>query len=84
MDYIWTTVIGIIAGLMAQDHARGNEALSYWFPALLGVLGATAGYLLAGWAGWARSGQALGYGAAVIGASIVLTALNTARRLRER
>jgi uncharacterized membrane protein YeaQ/YmgE (transglycosylase-associated protein family) len=83
MDYIWTTVIGILAGLMAQDHARGNEALSYWFPALLGVVGATLGYLIAGWAGWNRN-AALGYVAAVIGASIVLSGLTTARRLRAR
>jgi uncharacterized membrane protein YeaQ/YmgE (transglycosylase-associated protein family) len=82
MDYIWTTVIGIVAGLLAQDHARGHETMGYWFPATLGVVGATLGYLVSGWAGWTRGGQALGFVAAVIGASVVLAGFNTWRSLR--
>jgi uncharacterized membrane protein YeaQ/YmgE (transglycosylase-associated protein family) len=82
MDFIWTTVIGLVAGLMAKDHRQAPSG--YWLPALLGIAGSTLGYLVGGWAGWFRSGQALGYVAAVIGASLVLAAFNTARQLRRR
>ena len=82
MDFIWTTVIGIVAGLMGKDHSQSPSG--YWLPALLGIVGSTLGYLIGSWAGWYKSGSALGYVAAVIGASIVMSIINTGRQIRAR
>jgi uncharacterized membrane protein YeaQ/YmgE (transglycosylase-associated protein family) len=82
MDFYWTTLIGLVVGLLAKDHSQGHRV--YWLPALLGIAGATLGYLVGIWAGWTRSGQPMAYGAAVVGAWIVLAGFNTERQLRNR
>jgi uncharacterized membrane protein YeaQ/YmgE (transglycosylase-associated protein family) len=81
---VWNIIIGVIAGFMAKDHKRGQEPAGYWLYCLIGVVGAFLGVQAAEWAGWTRNGQPLSFAAAIIGASLLLSLFNVARRLRTR
>jgi uncharacterized membrane protein YeaQ/YmgE (transglycosylase-associated protein family) len=82
MSLIWTVIIGFVAGLMAKDVRRGQEPSGFWLTGVVGVVGAILGSYVAQWAGWSRGGPALGFVAAIIGASIALTAFNMVMRRR--
>lgn len=84
MYLIWTVIIGFVAGLMGKDMTRGNEPSGFWLTGLIGVAGAVVCHQAGLWAGWYKGGQALGFVAAVIGASLALAAFNTVRRARAR
>lgn len=81
---IWTVIIGVLAGLMAGDFSRGKAPSGFALRCVLGVVGAVLGSLVGEWAGFYRSGDALGFVMAVIGASLVLTVFNTVGRVRAR
>lgn len=81
---IWTVIIGVLAGLMAMDYSPGKQPSGFALRCGLGVVGAVLGSLVGEWAGYYRSGAALGFVMAVIGASVLLTVLNTVVRVRAR
>lgn len=81
---IWTVIIGVLAGLMAADYSRGRAPSGFALRCVLGVVGAVLGSLVGEWAGYYRSGEALGFVMAVIGASLLLTVFNAVVRVRAR
>ena len=74
----------VMAGFMAKDYKPGMEPTGFWLTSLIGVIGAFLGVQIGLWAGWYRSGDALGFAAAIIGASLLLSIFNTVRRVRAR
>ena len=73
MDFLWTTLLGLFAGVLARLVAPGRkEPSGFLVTALLGVSGAFAGTSLGQEAGWYNPGESAGVIGVVVGAVIVL------------
>jgi uncharacterized membrane protein YeaQ/YmgE (transglycosylase-associated protein family) len=73
MGFIWTIIIGFIAGVIAKFLMPGdNEPKGFIMTALLGVAGAFVATFLGQALGWYAPGQGAGLIGAVVGAVIVL------------
>lgn len=79
MDWLWTILIGFVAGLLARAIKPGNDKMGIIFTTLLGIAGA----LLATWVGQATgmyaAGEPAGFIAAVIGAIVLLVIYSMVR-----
>ena len=73
MSFIWTIIIGFIAGVIAKFLMPGpNEPSGFILTTLLGVAGAFVATFLGQALGWYRADEAAGFIGAVVGAIIVL------------
>jgi LPXTG-motif cell wall-anchored protein len=73
MNFFWTAVLGIIAGVIARLIAPGKkEPSGFLLAAILGAAGAFAGTYLGEEAGWYDAGESAGVIGAIFGAVIVL------------
>ena len=73
MGFIWTIIIGFIAGVIAKFLMPGpNEPSGFILTTLLGVAGAFVATFLGQALGWYRADEAAGFIGAVVGAIIVL------------
>lgn len=73
MGFIWTILIGFIAGLLAKFVTPGdNEPSGFILTTVLGVVGAFVATWIGQALGWYRAGEGAGLIGAVIGAVIVL------------
>ncbi|MBX9740849.1 MAG: GlsB/YeaQ/YmgE family stress response membrane protein [Beijerinckiaceae bacterium] len=73
MGFIWTIIIGLVAGLIARwISSAPNEPSGFIMTALLGVVGAVVATWLGQFIGWYRPGEGAGLIGAVVGALIVL------------
>ena len=73
MGFIWTIVIGLIAGVVAKLIMPGNnEPSGFVLTALLGVAGAVVATFLGRALGWYTPGQGAGLIGAIVGAIVVL------------
>ena len=79
MEWLWTILIGFLAGLIARAIKPGNDKMGIIFTTLLGIAGA----LLATWVGQAtglyRAGEPAGFIGAVIGAIVLLVIYSMVR-----
>ena len=79
MEWLWTILIGFVAGLLARAIKPGNDKMGIIFTTLLGIAGA----LLATWVGQATgmyaAGEPAGFIAAVIGAIVLLVIYSMVR-----
>lgn len=82
MEWLWTILIGFLAGLVARAIKPGKDSMGIILTTLLGI----AGSLLATWVGqamgWYDSGEPAGFIAAVIGAIVLLLVVGLFRRKR--
>ena len=82
MEWLWTILIGFLAGLVARALKPGKDSMGIILTTLLGI----AGSLLATWVGqamgWYETGEPAGFIAAVIGAIVVLLVVGLFRRKR--
>jgi uncharacterized membrane protein YeaQ/YmgE (transglycosylase-associated protein family) len=73
MGFIWTIIIGFLAGVIAKFLMPGkNEPSGFILTTLLGVVGAFVATYLGQALGWYRADEGAGLIGAVLGAVIVL------------
>lgn len=73
MGFIWTIIIGFVAGLLAKFIMPGrNEPSGFILTTLLGILGAVAATWLGQALGLYRPGEGAGLIGATVGAILVL------------
>ena len=73
MEFIWTIIIGFIAGVIAKFIMPGpNEPQGFILTAILGIVGAFVATYLGQAIGWYRAGEGAGFLGAIVGAVIVL------------
>lgn len=75
MSFIWTIIIGFLAGVVAKFLMPGpNEPSGFILTAILGIVGAFVASYLGQILGFYGPGEGAGFIGAVIGAVIVLAA----------
>jgi uncharacterized membrane protein YeaQ/YmgE (transglycosylase-associated protein family) len=73
MGFIWTSIIGFVAGVIAKFLMPGeNEPSGFILTTLLGVVGAFVATYLGQAVGWYQANEGAGLIGAVVGAIIVL------------
>jgi uncharacterized membrane protein YeaQ/YmgE (transglycosylase-associated protein family) len=72
MGFIWTLIIGLIAGAVAKFLMPGRDPGGFIITMLLGVAGAFLATWLGQAVGWYRAGEGAGLIGAVVGAVIIL------------
>ena len=73
MHFIWTVIIGFVAGLVARAVTPGDKGpQGFVMTALLGVVGALAATYLGQAIGWYGSDQNAGLIGAIVGAVLIL------------
>ncbi len=76
MGFIWTIIIGFVAGVIAKFLTPGREPSGFILTTLLGIGGALVATWLGQAIGWYRAGEGAGLIGAVVGAVIVLLVYN--------
>ena len=77
MGFIWTIIIGFVAGIIARLLAPGpNKPSGFILTTLLGIIGAFVATWLGQAIGWYRADQGAGLIGATVGAVIVLAIYN--------
>ena len=73
MGFIWTILIGFIAGVIAKFVTPGeNEPSGFILTTVLGVVGAFVATWIGQAVGWYNAGDGAGFIGAIVGAVIVL------------
>lgn len=72
MDYVWTAVIGFVAGLVARAVHPGKDDLGIIMTIVLGIAGAFVATYLGQLVGFYKQGENAGFLMSVIGAVILL------------
>ncbi len=72
MGFLWTIIIGFVAGLIAKFLMPGRDPGGFVITTLLGIVGALVATWLGQAVGWYRAGEGAGLIGAVVGAVIVL------------
>ena len=73
LHFIWTIVIGFIAGLIARAVTPGDKGpQGFVLTAILGIIGALAATYLGQAIGWYGSGENAGFIGSIVGAVIIL------------
>ena len=72
MGWIWTILIGFIAGAVAKLLMPGKDPGGFIVTTLLGIAGALAATALGRALGWYQEGAGAGFIAAVLGAILLL------------
>ncbi len=81
MGFLWTIIIGFIAGVIAKFLTPGpNEPSGFILTTVLGIIGAFVATFLGQAMGWYGPGQGAGLIGAVVGAVIVLLTWSYASR----
>lgn len=83
MGFVWTIVIGFVAGVIAKFVMPGsNEPSGFVLTALLGIVGAFLATWLGQALGWYAPGEGAGLIGAVVGSIIVLVIWGAISRRR--
>ncbi|MBX6742468.1 MAG: GlsB/YeaQ/YmgE family stress response membrane protein [Acetobacteraceae bacterium] len=72
MGFIWSIIIGFIAGVIAKFLMPGRDPGGFIITTLLGIVGAVVATWLGQAVGWYRPGEGAGFIGAVVGAIILL------------
>jgi uncharacterized membrane protein YeaQ/YmgE (transglycosylase-associated protein family) len=72
MGFIWSIIIGFIAGVVAKFLMPGRDPGGFIITTLLGIIGAVVATWLGQALGWYRAGEGAGFIGAVVGAIILL------------
>jgi uncharacterized membrane protein YeaQ/YmgE (transglycosylase-associated protein family) len=83
MNIVWTTLIGLVAGVTARLVSPGRKGpFGFLLTALLGIIGAFGAAYLGQQAGWLSAGDNAGLVGAAFGAVLVLLIWATLFRSR--
>ncbi|MBF9234478.1 GlsB/YeaQ/YmgE family stress response membrane protein [Microvirga alba] len=73
MSFIWTIIIGFVAGVVAKMIMPGEkEPSGFILTTILGIVGAFVATYLGQALGWYRADEGAGFIGAIVGAVIVL------------
>ncbi|MBX6741727.1 MAG: GlsB/YeaQ/YmgE family stress response membrane protein [Acetobacteraceae bacterium] len=72
MGFIWSIIIGFIAGVVAKFLMPGRDPGGFIITTLLGIVGAVVATWIGQAVGWYRPGEGAGLIGAVVGAIILL------------
>jgi uncharacterized membrane protein YeaQ/YmgE (transglycosylase-associated protein family) len=73
LSFLWTIIIGFIAGVIAKLVTPGEkEPQGFILTTVLGVVGALVATYLGQAIGWYRAGQEAGFIGAIVGAVLIL------------
>ncbi len=72
MHWVWTILIGFVAGLIAKAITPGTGPTGFWLTALLGIGGALAATFLGQLLGFYPEGHPAGFIASILGAILLL------------
>jgi uncharacterized membrane protein YeaQ/YmgE (transglycosylase-associated protein family) len=73
MGFIWTIIIGFLAGVIAKFIMPGaNEPSGFILTTVLGILGAFVATYLGQLLGWYAAGEGAGFVGAIVGAIVIL------------
>jgi len=72
MGFIWSIIIGFIAGVVAKFLMPGRDPGGFIITTLLGIVGAVVATWIGHAVGWYRPGEGAGFIGAVVGAIILL------------
>ena len=72
MEYVWTALIGFIAGLVARAVHPGKDDLGFVMTIVLGIAGSFIATFLGQTLGWYKQGESAGFIMSVIGAVVLL------------
>jgi len=84
MHWIWTIIIGFIAGLIAKLITPGTGPMGFWLTAILGIAGAIVATFIGQAVGWYSEGQPAGFIASVIGAIVLLAIYHFVTKNRQQ
>jgi uncharacterized membrane protein YeaQ/YmgE (transglycosylase-associated protein family) len=85
MGFIWTIIIGFLAGIVAKFISPGpNEPSGFILTTILGIVGAFVATFLGQALGWYRAGEGAGFVGAVVGAIILLVIWGAVTRHQSR
>jgi uncharacterized membrane protein YeaQ/YmgE (transglycosylase-associated protein family) len=83
MGFIWSIIIGFVAGLVAKFLMPGRDPGGFIITMLLGIVGAVVATWLGQAIGWYRAGEGAGFIGAVVGAVILLVIYRMVVRRRD-
>ena len=72
MHWIWTILIGFVAGLIARAITPGAGPSGFWLTAILGIAGSIAASFIGQLTGLYPEGHPAGFIASIIGAIVLL------------
>lgn len=72
MHFIWSILIGFVAGLVARALMPGPNPMGFILTTILGVVGALVATFVGQGMGWYAEGSAAGFIASVVGAMVLL------------
>ena len=72
MGFLWTIIIGFVAGVIAKFLMPGRDPAGFIITTLLGIVGAVVATWLGQAVGWYTPGEGAGLIGAVVGAVVVL------------
>jgi uncharacterized membrane protein YeaQ/YmgE (transglycosylase-associated protein family) len=80
MGWIWTILIGLVAGALAKLLMPGKDPGGFIITTLLGIGGAVVATFLGRAIGWYGEGDRAGFIAAVLGAILLLSLYRIIKR----
>ena len=84
MHFLWTILIGFVAGIVAKRiHPGSNEPSGFILTTILGIVGAFVATYLGQAVGWYKADQGAGFIGAIVGAVIILTIWSIIDRRRQ-
>ena len=74
MHFLWTIIIGLVAGVIAKFVYPGNkyEPKGFILTTVLGIVGAVVATYLGQAVGWYKADEGAGFIGAIVGAIIIL------------
>jgi uncharacterized membrane protein YeaQ/YmgE (transglycosylase-associated protein family) len=83
LHWIWTILIGFVAGLIAKAITPGTGPGGFWLTSILGIAGALVATFIGQTLGWYSEGQPAGFIASVLGAVVLLVIYHVAMRSKQ-
>ncbi|HTP99843.1 MAG TPA: GlsB/YeaQ/YmgE family stress response membrane protein [Casimicrobiaceae bacterium] len=83
MHWVWTILIGFVAGLIAKALTPGGGPSGFWLTAILGIAGALTATFIGQLLGWYPEGHPAGFIASVIGAIVLLVVYHLVARSKQ-
>lgn len=83
LHWIWTILIGFVAGLIAKALTPGGGPSGFWLTAILGIAGALAATFVGQLVGWYPEGHPAGFIASILGAIVLLVIYHVIARNKQ-
>jgi uncharacterized membrane protein YeaQ/YmgE (transglycosylase-associated protein family) len=79
MSLLWTIVVGLVVGAIARFLMPGEQKMGWIMTGLLGIGGSLGAGFIGQALGWYQAGQGAGWIGSIIGALVLLFAVNKFR-----